>query len=275
LPCDDAVKACAAGYIRCQDLPDWLKKLLIEIKTRGGQLTPSEEQVLHATFYVAKRHNADVENLVLYNIGTFKTAGRNGIRFEHGAAVPPAPTDIDYPFSYRYALASRSDGFEDWEEGRTLASFDWTDLGAFAGEENPAPVWLSLCRDEAEVQTPCTPGTPFAVKIEISPPQGRQPVWGKLVKGVFDGAIAAFQAHTDTAVLPDVAARLTKVLPADAAEIKHHLVDQTRAVLGVVPRLVKPFRAGVQWQPGDHWCVAGELLAAEPAGERWSGLRRC
>jgi hypothetical protein len=267
---DEVVKAWAADYIRFQDLPDWQKKLLVEIKTRCGQLTPSDEQILHATFYGAKRHNADVENLVLYNISTFKTAGRNGIRFEHGEAVPPAPAHIDYPFSYRYALAPRPGGFKDWQEGRRLASFEWTDLGAFAGERKLAQVWLALCRGEVEVQTPCAPGALFAVKVEIRPPQGCQPVWGELVKGVFDGAIAAFQAHTDTAILPDVAALLAKVLPADPVEIEHHLVDQTRAVLGVVPRLVKPFRVGVQWQPSDHWCVAGELLAAETAGERWS-----
>jgi hypothetical protein len=42
-------------------------------------------------------------------------------------------------------------------------------------------------------------------------------------------------------------------------------------VLGVVPRLVKPYRdAGVQWNPADHLCVASELLPAEPVGPRWA-----
>jgi len=41
-------------------------------------------------------------------------------------------------------------------------------------------------------------------------------------------------------------------------------------VLGVVPRLVSLYReAGVQWNPGDHLCVAGELLPAQLAGPRW------
>lgn len=35
-------------------------------------------------------------------------------------------------------------------------------------------------------------------------------------------------------------------------------------MLGGVPRLVSPYLKGVKWDPSDHFCVAGELLAAEP-----------
>ena len=54
------------------------------------------------------------------------------------------------------------------------------------------------------------------------------------------------------------------------AEIEQRLLDQSRAVAGVVPQLVSPYRNGVKWYPSDHRCVAGELLAAEPIGERWA-----
>jgi hypothetical protein len=37
----------------------------------------------------------------------------------------------------------------------------------------------------------------------VRPPHGRKPVLGGLVKGIFDGVICAFQAHTDAAVLPE------------------------------------------------------------------------
>jgi hypothetical protein len=91
-----------------------------------------------------------------------------------------------------------------------------------------------------------------------------------LLKGIFDGVISSFQAHTDTAVLPDVVARLTTVLPADPVEIEELLLDRGRAVLGVVSRLVCLRDVGVQWNPADDRCVAGELLAAEPVGPRWA-----
>ncbi|PJD99788.1 hypothetical protein, partial [Mycobacterium sp.] len=100
--------------------------------------------------------------------------------------------------------------------------------------------------------------------------RGRQPVLGGLVKGIFDGVICAFQAHIDTTVLPEVVARLATVLPADPLEIEDLLLDQRRAVLGAVHRLVYPYRGDVKWDPADHLCVAGELLAAEPEGLRWA-----
>jgi hypothetical protein len=264
-----ALEAWAEDYIRFERRPQWQEQLRTEIRTLSRQLKPSNQEVLHATFFGTKRDNADVENLVLYNIGTFSNAGRNGIRFEHGSAAPPSPDGTEYPFAYRYALAPRSNGFDHWKHGRQLASFDWIDLSTFAGEKKLAKIWLALkraqVRAEVEVFEPArAPDTPFAVKLEVRPPHGSEPVWCGLVKEIFDGVISAFQAHTDATVLPDVAERLAKYLAADSVEITEHLLDQGGAVLGLVPRLVKPFGKGVQWNPADHLCVAGELLAATP-----------
>ena len=200
-------------------------------------------------------------------------AGRNGIRFEHGAAVPLAPDGGEYPFCYRYALAPRSGGFADWQQGRTLASFDWTDLGAFARDKMPAQVWLALARGQVEV-VKLSSRARCAVRRQSRRSghrDGRSAArQADLVKGIFDGVICALQAHTDATVLPVVTERLAAVLPADPVEIRNHLLDQRRAVLGVVPRLVYPYREGVKWDPADHLCVAGELLAAEPVDSRWA-----
>jgi hypothetical protein len=113
-------------------------------------------------------------------------------------------------------------------------------------------VWLALAseRGQVEVVEPArAPETPFAVRVQVRPPHRSQPVWGALVKGIFDAVICAFQAHTDTAVLPDVVARIATVLPAEPVEIEERLVDQRRAVLGVVQRLVSPYREDVKWDP--------------------------
>lgn len=90
------------------------------------------------------------------------------------------------------------------------------------------------------------------------------------MKGIFDGVVCAFQAHTDTAVLPEVTARLSKDIPLPPEMIEQRLLDQRHAVLGVVPRLVYPYRNGVKWDPADHLCVAGELLPMEPVDDRWA-----
>lgn len=269
-PGNAIVQAWADDYIRFERLPDWQRHLRTEIKARCRQLEPSAKQVLHASYFGAKHSNADIENLMLYNIDSFRVAGRNGIRFEHGAAAPPTPDGVEYPFSYRYALAPRSGDFAHWQQGRTLASFGWTDLGAFAGEKRLAQVWLALARSEVEVHEPCASATPFAVKLQVRPPQGHQPVWGNLLKGIFDGVICAFQAHTDRSVLPEAVARIAATVSAEPAEIEARLLDQRRAVLGVVLRLVCPYRKGVKWDPTDHLCVAGELFASESLDKRWA-----
>jgi hypothetical protein len=266
------VEAWADDYVRFERRPKWQEQLRTEIRSRCRHLEPSAEQVLHATFFGPKHPNADVENLLLYYIDSFRVAGRNGIRFEHGNAVPPARDGAEYRFCYRYALAPRSGPFIHWQQGRTLGTFDWTDLGTFAGDKKLAQVWLALARGEVEVFEPAGPPseTPFAVRVQIRPPLERRPVCGGLVKGIFDGVICALQAHTDTEVLPEVVARLAIDLPAHPTEIERHLLDQRRAVLGAVPRLVSPYRSGVKWDPCDHLCVGGELVTAEPIDDSWA-----
>jgi hypothetical protein len=85
------VQAWADDYIRFEHLTVWQKHLRDEIRSRCRQLERSAGQVLHATFFGDKLLNADVENLALYNIDSFRVAGGNGIRFEHGGGVPLAP----------------------------------------------------------------------------------------------------------------------------------------------------------------------------------------
>ncbi|WP_156685609.1 hypothetical protein [Mycobacterium sp. Marseille-P9652] len=264
------VEAWADDYIRFERRPAWQEQLRTEIRNRCRQLEPSAGRVLHATFFGDKLPNADVENLLLYNIDSFAVAGRDGIRFELGAAVPPAPSGAGYRVCYRYSLAPRSGTFADWQQERTLASFDWTDLGAFSGGKKLAQVWLALARSNVEVAAPRTPGRPFTVRVRVRPPGGQKAVLGGLMKGILDGVVCAFQAHTDTAVLPEVVSRIAEALQADPAEIEKLLLDRRRAVLGVVPRLVHPYGEGVKWDPADHLCVAGELLGAEPVDRRWA-----
>ncbi|RAV05972.1 hypothetical protein DQP55_24720 [Mycolicibacterium sp. GF69] len=270
------VEAWADDYIRFERLPDWQKNLREEIRRRCRQLEPSDGQVLHATYFGAKLPNADVENVVLYYIDSFRVAGRNGIRFEHGDAVPQAPDGAEYPFCYRYALAPRSGEFAHWRQGRTLTSFDWIDLGAFVGEKKLAQTWRALARECARehsrvtVCEPAIPEKPFAVRVQVRPPQGIQPVWGGLVKGIVDGVVCAFQAQTDTTDIAEITTRLARMLGADPEEIEAYLLDQRCAVLGTVSRLVSIYGKGVKWDPADHLCVAGEVLAAEPEDDRWA-----
>lgn len=129
------VEAWVDDYIQLGDQRVCQKELRTEILARCKQLDPSDRHVLHATFFGAKPVTSDVENLLLYNVGSFAVAGRNGIRFEYGAGVPQTPDGAQYRFCYRYTLVPRTSAFTKWQQGRSLASFDWTDLGAFKGDK--------------------------------------------------------------------------------------------------------------------------------------------
>lgn len=271
-----AVEAWSRDYIRFDHRPPWQQRLRNEIRSGCQELRSSTGQVLHAKIHGVKRANTDVENLLIYNIGTsaFNNAGRNGVRFEHGDAVPAAPSGTsDYAFYYRYALTPSMDRttFANWREERQLASFDWVDLGKFAGERKLAQVWLALARGNTMPLFPAIEhGAAYAVRVEVRPPLGKEPTLASLVKGIFDGVICAFQAHTDETVLPTVAKRLAECFSATSEEIVRLLLDQSRAVLGTESRLVAPYRSGVKWYPADHLCVAGELLTGEPINDCWA-----
>lgn len=285
-PTDGTVEAWAAEYVRHQpkDGRLWQKKLTTAITNRCGDLRPEKGQVLHATFFGARDDNADVENLVLYNVGSFGQAGGNGIRFEHGVGIPPAPSGAWHPYCYRYRLAEQSQGFSDWRVGLPLARFDWTDLGELAGDKLLAPVWLALARahERGKAETfPAhfTPGTVFAVRLRIRPPHEHQRVLGNMVKGIIDGVVSALHSHTDMTVLPRVIPSLTQTiakaspaLDAASADIERHIREHGRDVLGPVPLLVRPSASGgVIWDPDDHLCVAGELIRADPpSGRHWA-----
>lgn len=285
-PDEGTVTAWARDYVRfeAQHRPDWQKTLAAEIKTRTVGLEPDTGQVLKATYFGEKKDNADVENLVLYYIGSFGKTGRNGIRFEHGAAAPLAPSGTEYPYCYNYQLVSQEDGFSDWQSGKKLASFDWIDLGEFKGDKLAAPTWLATARayesGQAEVfHSNFKPGTQFAVKVQIRPPDKHTRMLGNLVKGIFDGVVCAFQSHTDMGVLgqivPPIATAIQAASPAlqaDPAEIERYLREQGRGVLGELPQLIRPAsNGGVIFSPDDHLCVTGELLRVDPPGDlHWS-----
>jgi hypothetical protein len=274
-PGSSVVPAWADDYIHFEGKPEWQRLLRNEITSFCANLDPSGDEVLHAAFYGDKPPRMDIENLVLYNLHySFMRAGRNGIRFEHGLDIPAAPNGEAYRVSYRYALAPRSAGFTDWEQGRTVASFGWIDLCEFRREKVPAQVWLALARRRGgKPERPLAAGASFAVKVEIRPPHLNSPGPNtELVKGIIDGVVSAFQAHTDTSTSSEVAARLAKVLPADPGEIEALLLERRWAVLGGVPRLVYLRGDAVQWNPGDDWCDAGELIVAPPklTGTSWA-----
>lgn len=162
-------------------------------------------------FVVRCPPRADVENLLLYNIGAahLKHASQYGLRFEHF----PGPPHGGARFSYRYELEDRHLEFSHWRPSRQLASWDWTDIGPLASDRKVEQIWRALHRTPTDVNTSArAPDTPFCVRVKIRPAIRRPAAPATIIKSFLDGIICAFQAHTDTTTAADIAARLSKTM---------------------------------------------------------------
>jgi hypothetical protein len=89
------------------------------------------------------------------------------------------------------------------------------------------------------------------------------------VKALIDGTVAAFQVHGNQTSAAEIAARLAVTTGSPATLIARTLLDETRAVLGATDRLVHLRGTGVQWNPADHLCVAGQVVCQPAPGTKW------
>lgn len=248
------------------------------LRLRVRSLAATTGEILHASYAGFKPANMDVENLVLYNIdaaagGCFRSVVRNGVRFEMAAGPrrdPPSGRHL--ACSYQYRLISPGSNLSHWRPVRRLAGFTGADLGRFPSARRLEQVWLAI--HEAEAQTAdrlAAPTTPFAVFLTLSHPHakavGANP---ELVKALMDGTVAAFQAHGNQKTVAELAARLAVATGRPAGPIAETLLSDKRAVLGTTDMLVRPRGTGVQWNPADHLCMAGQVLCQQALGGTWT-----
>jgi hypothetical protein len=217
-------------------------------------------------------------NLLLYNIdatvgGCFRPGTRHGVRFELAAGprrVPPSGRH--FACSYQYRLISPGSDLSYWRPVRRLARFTGADLGRFPSDKRLQQVWLAIHHAAAETAgQSAARATPFAVFLTLGYPRTKTVGAGpELVKALIDGTVAAFQAHGDQASAAVIAARLAVVIGQPAGLIAQALLNDRRAVLGVTDRLVYSRGTGVQWNPADHLCIAGQVLCREAPGDAWT-----
>jgi hypothetical protein len=247
------------------------------LRLRVRSLAASTGEILHASYAGFKPANMDVENLVLYNIdattgGCFRSAVRHGVRFE--MAVGPRrdpPSGRHLACSYQYRLISPGSNLSHWRPVRRLAGFSGADLGRFPSARRLEQVWLTIHHAEAHTAGQPAPATPFAVFLTLSHPRaktaGANP---ELVKALMDGTVAAFQAHSNQGAVAEIAARLAVATGRPARLIAQTLLNDGRAVLGVTDMLVHLRGTGVQWNPADHLCMAGQVLCQQVPGGTWT-----
>lgn len=267
-----SVQAWATKLIPFEPRED-VRRFRDELRQQIALLRSTGDEFLHASFEGPKPANADIENLLLYNLGgaCFEDATRRGVCFEHAATNARAdPTGRTFAHYYSYTVAALRDGFDRWQVGRELARFDAVSLGSFIGPKQLEQAWWAVAGAGAFVaERSRAPGDPFAVRLRLRPPAGRSANAVSLVKGVLDGVVCALQAHTDIHTVGGLSERLARVINASPEAIADRLTDTREAVLGTVPQLLHARGNGVQWRPEDHLLVAGALELEAASGNEW------
>jgi hypothetical protein len=175
---------------------------------------------------------------------------------------------------FRLAWASRGDRRElsCWQVARLLARFTDARLGAFPASRRLEQAWLAIHRADAQIaETPAEAGMPFAVFLTLACPRGATgPASPELVKALIDGTVAAFQGSDPAGQTSKAADRIAAATGEQPGLITQFLSGSSRSVLGAAGTLVHLRGEGVQWNPADHLCVAGQLLIKQAAGNAWS-----
>lgn len=263
-----SVRAYADGHLPFEPRTDDLLRFRSELRRRLARLAGREGEILHATYFGPKPANADVENLLLYNVdeaGGSLACGRSGVRFEYAATTPTTATRS---VTYLYRPAPRDGSFALWRATAEVAR--WPSQPLRGAPRRLADVWLALRQGRVELGEPAV-ASPIAVSVWLSPPDGVTAAAAPpLVKVLIDGAVAALQAHSDRGSLDAVSARLGAALGEPASVVAALLADSSCAVLGARDRLVHLRGDGVIFAPSDEMVVAGEVLIDAPSGAGWT-----
>jgi hypothetical protein len=118
--------------------------------------------------------------------------------------------------------------------------------------------------------SPRADGEPFAGIAIIHPPHGRAASPSSLIKAVLDYTVAGFQVHGDQRTVGEISCQIEHTLAAKPAEVARWLTDERVAVLGTVAQLVHLRAHGVQWAPGGHDLVVGDVRVGPSLGDDWA-----
>ena len=251
----------------------WLREMRDEVANAVRQLKPVSDEVLHAVYKSSHADRCDVENVLFYNIGpgAFRLAMANGVRFERSFSPSPPPrSPIDTPQHYQsYAIRPVDEEFMHWRAGAAAANWEGIEVPPLTGSTRTAAIWHAVKMASERVRLERSVEGRFGVRVVVDVPDAAAGANVALfLKPLFDGLIAAFHRH-DGYDLDEVSLRLARQTGANNRRVATFLAGAETAVLGE-RRLLRRFRAGVQWNPRDEDCVAGEVLLRVARGRKWA-----
>lgn len=218
----------------------WLREYRRDLRTVLRSMREGQAGVLYAEYATPDQSFADLENVLLYNLGSgcFTHLAHQGLICRRVASRD----DLHH---VRYTSI-------EWQDvpplgGQLLASARLVDLPPGS---TPAHWWSAFRQQlkvHGEIGTPY--GGEFGITVELGSVWGRRGI-APAVKTLLDGLISALHVH-DLSSREHLAAALDEV--GDGERLWGLLNDPAMAILGP-RRLVRPHGRGIAWNPADERC---------------------
>ena len=230
-----------------------------ELRSAAAQLLAAPGEGLYALYTSPIDGHFDIENVLLYNVGT--AAFRRSARYElvversHGPVVDPPVETAQARHNYRFEVMPIDTPWRCWSAVRPLASFGPVDLGPPAHAQDRSWVWYAVRRSGTEVPQPMSPPSAFGLELVLEVPAGVSVNLASIAKPLIDGVVAAFHSHDHSTSADVVAHRVAVQLGIPIEEVRLLLGHNRTAILG--PRRLLWARLDtVQWNPADDLCAA-------------------
>ena len=247
------------------------------LRSAVARLSADSSHALHAMYTSPIGGRFDVENVLLYNIGTSAFAPSAGFELVVErllGSVPPSPRPLEgSAHHYAYAIMERDTPWRAWSTVRLLASFESEEVRSQTEVARPASVWLAARRGITSVHAAANDSSPIGLELTVELPQGARVNLAALAKPLIDGTVAGFHEHDDSASLDLVASRISAQISVPAEEVRSLLSGNAAGILGP-RRLLWPWRDGIQWNPADDRCSAVRIRReSHDATDRDGGVR--
>lgn len=236
----------------------WLLEMRNSLKGALKNLKYYNDTPLKAVYTSNLKEFCDVENILLYNIGTgtFKQLCQQGVYLERRIESPPEPpiqlegNDLHH---HIYSTGDETTLTPYWVKKDDLVCWTNVPCRPLIGEVKPHDIWYTMKSGFINAY-PHKPEslnqTYYGISIKVMAPLSTKINLAGVLKPLLDGIISSFHSHIDIKRDVNVFKRLATRLKKDEFEIKNKLSETKNAVLGS-RCLLHPFGKGIQWNPAD------------------------
>lgn len=213
---------------------------------------PNSESILSASYFSLDNTFCDVENVLLYNVGTgaFSRLTGQGLAISRIRETPPlSPVGQAFPHYHEYKIISIPQHFS------TTNSPSFTfPLSSISSATKLHDVWWQAT--EAPTSRQASISGRFSLNVELGITHPIRNV-AAILKPLLDGIVAAM--HADPNPESIAIRRLSARCGWEISKISDKLLAPPNPILGK-RKVISTYREFVKWDPADHLCEVCMLI---------------